>query len=59
MYRGTVYIRTYKEIVEYVELQNQNKYKVIIAKTEQAFNDLVTGVRVWNVKVYTKNVGGS
>lgn len=42
--------RTYEEVTEYVENQNQGKCKVLSAKTEHTFEDLGFKVNVWNVK---------
>lgn len=42
--------RTFEDIAEYVEWQNNNKCKVLSAKPEHTFNDLGIEVHVWNVK---------
>lgn len=42
--------RTFKDVAKYVELQSQNKCKVLSAKPEQDFDDLGIKVTVWNVK---------
>lgn len=42
--------KTYQEVVEYVEEQNQYKCKVLSAKPENRFFDLGFEVTVWNVK---------
>lgn len=42
--------RTFEDVTKYVELESQNKYKVLSAKPEYKFNDLGMEVCVWNVK---------
>lgn len=42
--------RTSEDVAKYVELQSQNKCKVLSAKPEQDFDDLGIKVTVWNVK---------
>lgn len=46
--------RTFEDVSQYVEGQNQHKCKVISAKPEQNFDDLGVDVTVWNVKTDTK-----
>ncbi|STY38785.1 hypothetical protein [Leuconostoc mesenteroides] len=47
--------RTFEDVTKYVELESQNKCKVLSAKPEYKFNDLGMEVCVWNVK--TDNEG--
>ncbi|WP_144902323.1 hypothetical protein [Leuconostoc mesenteroides] len=42
--------RTFEDVTKYVELESQNKCKVLSAKPEYKFNDLGMEVCVWNVK---------
>lgn len=42
--------RTFEDVTKYVELESQNKCKVLSAKPEYKFNDLGMEVFVWNVK---------
>ncbi len=42
--------RTFEDVTKYVELESQNKCKVLSAKPEYKFNDLGMKVCVWNVK---------
>lgn len=42
--------RSYKDIVAYVELENNGEAKVVSAKPEHTFTDLGDNVTVWNVK---------
>lgn len=42
--------RTFEDVTKYVELESQNKCKVLSAKPEYKFNDLSMEVCVWNVK---------
>lgn len=48
--KSGVTMRSYKDIIRYVEDQSQDGVKVLSVKTEQSFDDLGHIVNVWNVK---------